>query len=176
MPAGVTWASLNGSLPHSLGLVSSPNGQQLCSEEFFRLHSFRFGVDALTSEELQRRIGAFTFDRDVCPLDRRRLSRDFHTDGRLRRLSEGSRRDDCWEKPGDFAPHATAPASSARACVTITAAPRRARTAIIAATSTSGHTAAVRATPNAAATTAQLPIRSLREHSQTDRILLSPDR
>ena len=39
---------------------------------------------------------------------------------------------------------------------------------MIAATSTSGHTAAVRATPIAAATTAQLPIRSLREHSHTD--------
>jgi len=59
----------------------------------FPLARFRFGAEALTSEELQRRIGAFTVDRDVCPLDRRRLSRDFHTDGRLRRLSEGSRRD-----------------------------------------------------------------------------------
>src|SRR5207247_1868095 len=118
----------------------------------------------------------FTVDRDVCPLDRRRLSRDFHTDGRLRLLSEGRRRDERRKKPRNLAPHAAGPAISARACVTTAVAPWRARIAMIVATSTSGQAAPVRATPIAAASTAQLPIRSFREHSQTDRILLSPDR
>src|SRR5439155_9819994 len=99
-----------------------------------------------------------------------------HRGGGLRLLSEGRRRDERRKKPRNLAPHAAGPAISARACVTTAVAPWRARIAMIVATSTSGQAAPVRATPIAAASTAQLPIRSFREHSQTDRILLSPDR
>src|SRR4051794_21768294 len=118
----------------------------------------------------------FAVDRDLGAFDRLRCCRDFHTNRCLRFLSERRRRDDNWKKPRALAPHAGAPASSARACVMTTAAPWRARAAITAATSTSGQAEPVRTTPIADATTAQLPIRSLREHSHADRILLSPDR
>jgi hypothetical protein len=37
------------------------------------------------------RANRFTVDRDLCPCDRGRLRRDFHTDRRLRRLPKGSR-------------------------------------------------------------------------------------
>src|SRR5262249_45245434 len=76
----------------------------------------------------------------------------------------------------DEQPHAWA-CSNSRAAVRVTThAPCTPNAPMITATSTSGQPRDVPKTPSAAKRTAQFPITSLREHSQTDRMLLSPER
>ena len=79
---------------------------------------------------------------------------------------------------GTTLPRARGPARrrSARAWSTICQPPEMPKPAMIAATMTSGQPVPVPNTPAAASSTARLPIASLREQIQTERMLASPPR